>query len=189
LTDPASSPPHSTGAARVQQSADGLELYFPPLRSIEAPLALAAFGLIASIVPALAGAALLPHALADAAGRIAAVFLAGVIVPFMLFGMAFVGLAAYMLANSLTVTVNQRTITTARTLLGVTVRRDALPTAAISRIDSEIATREQSLLRSEPVYRLVAVDARGKRLVVAEALRGTAEMEAVRGMIESTIRR
>jgi hypothetical protein len=177
----------SPRTVRVTRAVRGIELYFPPLRLPQVALALGLFGLIAALVPAAAAAALWPLALADAAGMLAAVFLAAIIGPFMIFGVAFVGLAGYMLFNALTVRANAESITSTRTLCGIVVRRAQLASSAISRIQAEIPTRYQNLFDREPVYQLVAIDASGNRLVVAESLRGGSQMEAVKGLIEDAV--
>ena len=55
----------------------------------------------------------------------------------------------------------------------------------IASIDSEIASRYQSLFSSDPVYQLVARDERHhKRVIVAETLKGEALMNEVKAVID-----
>jgi hypothetical protein len=171
-------------SVRVSRTAEGLELYFPPLRMPEVALPLAVFGVIAMTLPAIAIAALLPS-LHGASGVVSAVLIGSFALPFGIFGAAFVGLAVYMLANALIVRIGGGSVTTARVFCGVVVRRQAIACADVASLDAEIASRYQSLFSREPVYQLVARDRRGKRVVVAETLKGETLMTQVKALFET----
>lgn len=180
----------SAGTVRITHKADGIELYFPPWRTPGVALALGAFGVIATALPAIAIAALLPAALADAGGLMGAVLLASFVVPFALFGVACILLAAYKVCNALLVRVDERGIATWRMLFGVTIRRGGIERNELAGIEPHIPARHQSVFGSEPIYELVAFNrGRTRRLVVAESLRGEAEMNEVKARIEEAVTR
>jgi hypothetical protein len=177
----------AANTVRITSTPEGIELYFPPLRMPEVALPLALFGFIATVLPAVAIAALLP-ALAGTTGMVSAVLMAAFVVPFGIFGAAFVLTAVYMLCNALLVRVDREAINTARLLFGTVVRRYRIARSDIASVEPEIASRYQSLFSSSPVYQLVARDAaRGMRIVVAETLRGDALMEQVKTLIENPV--
>ena len=176
--------PTAAATVRVSRAADGLELYFPPLRMPEVALPLALFGAIAMTLPAVAVAALLPS-LQGASGMVSAVLVASFALPFGVFGAAFVGLAFYMLSNAFIVRVGADSVRTARVLFGVVVRRHAIAVADVTALDAEITSRYQSLFSREPVYQLVARDRHGRRTVVAETLKGESLMKEVKALFEN----
>ena len=189
MTDTGSGAPFPAGTVRVSRTPDGIALYFPPLRMPEVALPLAAFGAIASALPGFTAAALLPAAAADTIGLLSAVLIAAFIVPFALFGVVFVVLAAYMVCNALCVRVRPSGIDTTRTICGLPVRRRHIARSELSALEPEITARHQSLFSAEPVYQLVARDAaREKRVIVAETLKGEALMERVKALIETVMR-
>ena len=174
-------------SVRITRTVNSVELYFPPMRMPEVALPLAIFGVIATVLPAVAIAALIPS-LADATGMVSAVLVASFVLPFALFGAAFVLLALYMLCNALVVRVDLHAIDTARVLFGLVIRRRRMMREDIVAIESEIASRYQSLFSSDPVYQLIARDARRRRVVVAETLKGEALMEELKALIENQTR-
>lgn len=169
---------------RLTHTPRGIELYFPPLRMPEVALPLALFGIIAIVLPTIAIAALLPSLL-GASGMMSTILMAGFVVPFGIFGVTCVALAFYMLVNALVVRVDSDTIQTVRLVLGIVVRRHRLEREGIVSLESEIASRYQSLFNSHPVYQLVARDAARTRVIVAETLTGDALMEQVKALIEN----
>ena len=171
---------------RVTRHDDGVELYFPPLRSIEAALPLAAFGAIAAAIPAVAIAALLPSLLANAGTLLGAVLIASFVLPFFAFGAVFVALALYMVANALHVRITASAIDTARILFGVVVRRHHVVRGELTALEPQIASRYQGLFGGPPSYHLVARTSGGRRIVVAETLRGEAAMERVKALVENS---
>jgi hypothetical protein len=170
---------------RITRTADGVELYFPPLRAPEVALPLAAFGVIAAAMPAVAIVALLPVAVTSAGNLLGASLLGGFVVPFVAFGSFIVALAIYMLANALHVRVSASAIDTARIVFGVVVKRRRLDRHEIVAVQPEIPSRYQSLFSSTPSYQLVARDSHARRVVVAETLRGETAMEEIKALIEN----
>jgi hypothetical protein len=170
---------------RLTRSNGVVELYFPPLRTPGVAAALGAFGLIATALTAIAIAALLPGTIAHGSGLIDAVLVAGFIVPFAFFGVAFVVLAMYMACNALLVRIDREAIATWRILFGIAIRRSRMAWSEIATIEPRIAARHQSVFSSETIYELVALnEGHTGRLVVAESLRGEALMEQVRALID-----
>jgi hypothetical protein len=150
----------------------------------EVALPLALFGVIATTLPALAIGRLLPS-LEVPSGLLSAILMASFVLPFGLFGAAFVLLAFYMLSNALIVRVDADAIVTERVLFGIVARRRTILRSDITSIDAEIASRYQSLFSSDPVYQLVARDERRhKRVIVAETLKGEALMNEVKAAID-----
>lgn len=172
----------------MQRTAGGIELYFPPWRIPHVALALAAFGVIACALALVGTAVMLESALANTAGVLGALMMVGFVAPLGVFGVIFLVLAVYMLANALLVRVEPAGIATSRRLFGLVVARRHVPREALAELEPEIASRHQSFFSVEPVYQLVARDATRKaRVVVAESLQGAALMNEVKSLIESVI--
>ena len=169
---------------RITRSGDAVELYFPPLRSTEVALPLAAFGAIAAALPSVAIAVLLPSVLASSGALLSAVLIAGFLLPFLAFGGVFVALAIYMVANALYVRIDRDRIETARGLFGVVVKRRCVERRDVERIEPQIASRYQSLFGAAPSYHLFARTRDGKRTVVGETLRGEASMARVKALLD-----
>ena len=179
---------HVAGSVQLRRTSGGIELYFPPWRMPGVAFALGVFGVIAAALPAMAIAALLPAALAGASGLMGAVLLASFAVPFALFGVACVVVAAYTVCNALLVRVDAQGVAAWRTLFGVTVWRGGVTRHDLASIEPSIPARHQSVFGSEPIYELVAVNrSRTTRLVVAESLRGEAAMNEVKTRIEEAL--
>jgi hypothetical protein len=169
---------------QVTRTADGVELYFPPLRDGEVALPLAVFGLIAAAIPGIAIVALAPGALSDAGSQLSAALIAGFVLPFFVFGAVFILLAFYMFANALLVHAGAEGIETARILFGVVIRRQRIGRGEIASVEPEIASRYQSLFSSAPIYQLVARAHDRRRIVVGETLRGESAMTRVKNLLE-----
>jgi hypothetical protein len=170
---------------RITRRGEVVELYFPPLRSPEVALPLAAFGAVAAAVPALTIAAVLPAIVGDAGNLLGAVLIAGFVLPFVAFGAVFVALAIYMLVNALYVRADAATIETARVVFGVAVKRHRVQRTGITDIEPQIASRYQSLFGAAPSYHLIARTRDGKRIVVAETLRGEETMQRVKALLDN----
>lgn len=169
----------------ITHTTDGVELYFPPLRMPEVALPLGVFGVVAALIPGVAIVALLPHALSDAGSLLSAALIAGFVLPFLLFGIVFVALAFYMVANAFHVRSCSEGIETARILFGVVIRRQRIARNDIASVEPEIASRYQSLFSADPVYRLVARARDARRVVVGETLKGESVMTRVKQLLES----
>ena len=178
--------PH--GIVRVRRTAGGIELYYPPLRDASVALQLGVFGAIAFALGAVAVAALGGGALGTSSGALTAVLVGAFVLPFAAFGAVLAAQALFMVANALRVDVDREGIVSARTLVGLTVRRRRMRKSDVSAIEPFIASRYQSLFSREPRFHLVAYDvARRTRIVVAESLVGEALMERVRASIATAL--
>ena len=170
---------------QVWRSADAVELYFPPLRSLAVAVPLALFGVVTMAIPGVAIVALLPSLIANAGSLLGAVLIASFVLPFIAFGASLVLISIYMLANALHVRVDAAGIATTRLVFGAVVRRRHIARAGIATIEAQIPTRYQSLFRAAPSYHLYARTADGKRTIVAETLSGEDVMNAVKALIEN----
>jgi hypothetical protein len=123
------------------------------------------------------------------------------IVPFIVFGVAFLGLAGYQLANSLTVVITPTHVRTVRRVLGLPLGERHVAQGEISALET-VPTRRYRWLRDEvPLYDLVVktkspggeatasgAQSRSASITVAEALRGEELMERVRTEIAAAAR-
>ena len=170
----------------LTRTADGVELYFPPLRAPGTALGLAVFGALCIAMPLAGLAALAPQA-GRSASFLALALLGGFVVPFVLCGIAFIALGAYQAASSLRVRVGRDAILTQRRLPGLTIARRHAAVTDIIAIEPQIPARFQSPFGAEPRYRLVArLSGKTTLLVVAEGLAGEAAMREVKALIEIT---
>jgi len=174
----------------VRQASQGLEFHFPLLRNRGAAAGFGAFGALSIALPVAAAAGL---RLADgpaAPGRLAMVLVGGFALPVLAFGLVFLALAVYLLANSLTVTARPDRIAAVRRLFGFTLSRRAVSCADIAAIVPLTAARFQSKFSAEPRYQLVARSRTPGQadLVIAESLPGRAAMELMAARIEAATR-
>lgn len=170
---------------RVAATAHGVELYFPPLRAPVMALALGMFGLTCLLLSLLAAAGLLTAGGGGTYGLLVIVLMAAFLAPFPVFGVVFIALAIYLLANSLTVWADAAGVRATRRLFGIAVRRRSIARAELAAIESAPAARYQSVLMAEPCFRLVARHAaqRARDVVVADALQGESVAAEVRALI------
>ena len=168
--------PLSESIVRVTPAHDGLELYFPPLRDRGAAAGFGVFGILCIALPVAAAAGLLAMEGTGAFGKLAMVLVGGFALPLFVFGVVFIALAVYLLANSLTVTLRSDRIVAARRLFGATLYRRALLYADIAAVEPLRAARFQSRFSNEPRYQLVARSRTPgvAQLVIAESLPGRA---------------
>ena len=174
----------------------GLELYFRPFRTPGATLSLALFG-VACLIPGLfAAIALAPLAVSGPSGMVAIWLMSIFVLPFVAFGVLFVGLAAYRLSNSLTVVVTAAEIRSLRRILGFPVREQRIPHADVTALDA-VARRYRWVWNARPLYSIVArtrsstgprARPHGRNVTVAESLGGEELMERVRTEIASAAR-
>lgn len=187
---------------RLTRSRQGIELYFPPLRTPGVALALALFGAACLAPGLLAAAAVAPASGSDSAGMLAFWLMSIFILPFVVFGMAFIALAVYLLANSLSVQVTESGIVSARSIFGLPLGERRVARADIAVLEAATPLRYRELRAEAPYYSLVVrtrsgmgltlreayragrLDHYRNRIVtVAEGLRGEALMERVRSEI------
>ena len=179
-----------------------MELYFPPLRTPGAALALALFGLACFVPGFFAAIAVAPLAAAGAAGMIAIWLMSIFILPFIAFGVLFVALAAYLVANSLTVTITESEIRSSRRVLGIALQERRVQRGDIAALDAVVTLRYRWPRDDIPFYSLVArtrsgagltmpdayrtgrlAQFRNRNVTVAESLRGEELMQQIRGEI------
>ena len=173
---------------RLRRSSAGITLYYPLFRCPDVAVPLALFGALAFALPALGAAALLPSALASAAGVMIAVLVGVFIAPFALFGAVLVLQAFYMLSHALRVEAGPHGVTSTVLVLGVPLPRKHLAPPDVAAIVPRILTRHQSLFSPQPIYHLVACDAgRTRCITVAASLRGEALMMQVKTAIEAAL--
>lgn len=177
------------GVVCISRGSDGIELHFPVLRAPGVALALGAFGAVSSALSMLAMFGVIPAGGSDARSLLVVALVGAFIAPFLAFGLAFVALAFYMLANSLTVTVTKGCITTVRRVFGLPVSRRAMSCGEVAAIEPRVSAKYQNLFSAEPSYQLLARgrSEAGTRFVVAEDLRGEASMSRLRNLIEGAV--
>jgi len=164
---------------RITQLPEALELYFPPLRNVGAAVGFGAFGIVSIALPVAAAAGV---GITDAPGIsswLALILIASFALPILVFGFVFIGLACYLVANSLTVRAGPDRILTTRRLFGLVVSGRAVPCAEISALEAQRPRQFQSQFSPEARYRLIARHRDPKRgsVVVAESLPGVAATE------------
>ncbi len=164
---------------RITQLPEALELYFPPLRNVGAAVGFGAFGIVSIALPVAAAAGV---GVTDAPGIsswLALILIASFALPILVFGFVFIGLACYLVANSLTVRAAPDRILTTRRLFGLVVSGRAVPCTEISALEAQRPRQFQSQFSPEARYRLIARHRDPKRgsVVVAESLPGVAATE------------
>ena len=192
---------------RLTRSSQGIQLYFPPLRNRVAALMLGLFG-ISCLIPGLfAALALAPLAASGPAGVLSIVLMSTFILPFITFGLVFVTLAVYQVANSLTVTVTVPEIRSLRRVFGMALRERRVASADIAAFDAISVLRHRRPREDASYYSLVVTIRcgeglttpeadwtrllarfRGRKITVAESLCGEALMEQLRAEIVKAAR-
>lgn len=189
-------------AVRLTRSHHGLELYFPPLRNPGAALMLALFGVSCFIPGFFATIAVAPLSEYGPGGMIAIWLMSIFILPFIAFGLSFVALAVYQVANSLTVIVTDAEIRSQRRIFGIALRERRMLTADITALDALTSMRYRWPREEISYYNLVAktksgagltlmeayrtgrlAQLRSRKVTVAESLRGEALMEQMKAEI------
>ena len=180
-------PRRENAALQRTRTSDGVEFLFPPRRDAGTALALGVFGLLCIVLPLAAVYALVPPGVPVPYGLLVLALIGGLIAPFMLCGIAFVCLGIYMVANSLWVAANSTCLLAVRRLFGFAVSRRELQCSEIAAIEADVPARFQNAFSTETNYRLIAraKAGRGGNVVVAESLRGSAQMEQIKRELES----
>ena len=117
---------------------------------------MAVFGVLCTILPLAALDALVPPGAPLPYGLLVLALIGGIVAPFMLCGMLFVGLAFYMVANSLRVSANATRVIAFRRAFGLPVSRRELACSGVKEIEAEIPSRFQNAFGAGASYRLVA---------------------------------
>lgn len=170
---------------RVSSRPNGIELYFPPLRTPMIAAALGLFGVVCIVLPLLAVFSLLAAGGSAAHGLLALVLTSSFVAPFPVFGAVFIALAVYLVANSLTVSISPAVIRSERRIFGISLRRREIKCADIAAIEGRTAAKYQTLFGAGTQFRLIARHVTHSRydVVVAENLAGETMMEQVHGLI------
>ncbi|HKA43408.1 MAG TPA: hypothetical protein VKF40_15620 [Burkholderiales bacterium] len=192
-------PPLPAHTVRLTRLPEGIELYFPPLRTPGAALALALFGAACFIPGFFAAVAVAPLAETGASGVMAIWLMGPFIVPFIAFGVLFSALSVYLVANSLTVVITSLEIRSLRRVFGFALSERRILGADVAALDVVAVLRYRWLRNDTPFYNLVVrsrngagltmsqayrtrrlAQFRNRRVTVAESLRGEAMMEQVK---------
>jgi hypothetical protein len=187
------------GTVRLTRSLQGIELYFPPLRDPAAALMLALFGISCFIPGLFAAVAVAPLAESGPAGMLSIMLMSIFILPFIAFGLLFVMLAVYQVANSLTVRVTEAEIRSQRRVFGMALRERRVTHADIAALNAVAVLRHRKPRENVSYYSLVVrtgsgagltmpeahrtgrlAQFRNRKVTVAESLRGEALMEQVK---------
>ena len=191
-----------TENVRLTRSYHGIEFYHPPLRAPAAAGALALFGVAGFIPGCFAAMAVAPLSESGAAGMLGIWLMSIFILPFVAFGVLFVAMAVYLVANSLTVSVTASEIRSLRRVFGIALRERRVARDDITALDAVAALRNRWPGVDTVYYSLVArtrsgagltmkeayrtgrlAQFRNRNITVAESLRGEALMEQVKAEI------
>jgi hypothetical protein len=174
----------TVGAIHITPRADGVALYFPPLRAAGSALMLALFGGACSVI-GLAAISGLARSGETAATSLLALAFAGVFaLPLFALGQLFIAIAVWTAANSLQVEVSSTGLSTVRRWFGYTVARCEIPHDEIAAIESRLAAKYVGAFGGTRYYRLIArAQNSGRPLLIADSLRGPAMTEEIRQLI------
>ena len=152
-------------------------------RAVIPAVCLAAFGLLCAALASI-GAATLIAGYRHTGELIAMVMVGGLAMPFIAFGVGFIGVALYMVANSLDTTIDARGIRTVRRIFGMVTSRRHSPLEHVSALESRIPARHQNPFGGVPAYTLVArlADDRGT-ITLVEDIPGEDAMQTLRARI------
>ncbi len=142
----------------LEQIPGGVELYFRPLRNSSTKLTLIIFGII------FGGSGLFILNLGDAPVFFSAMFLVG--------GSFCAGLGIYGLGNSLRVRLDQQELRYQRRLFGFIVKHLQIPRQDVLHVQLAESYSSQTGNKHEKVFAINAVLKSGKKIHVAESLRG-----------------
>ena len=175
---------HTVGAVHITQRADGIALYFPPLRAAGSALTLALFGGACSVI-GLAAVAGLARSGETAATSMLALAFAGVFaLPLLLLGQLFIVIAVWTAANSLQVELSGAGLRVARKCFGCTLARREVARGDIIAVESRLAARYVGAFGAARYYRLFARARNLARpLLIADSLRGPGMTEEIRQLV------
>jgi hypothetical protein len=175
---------YTIGAIHVTPRADGLALYFPPLRATASALMLALFGGACSVIGLAAISGLARSGETAAASMLALAFAGVFALPLLVLGQLFIAIAIWTAANSLHVDVSSGGVRLVRRWFGYAISRRAVPRDAITAIESRFAARFIGAFGGTRYFCLVArVSNAGKPLLIADSLKGAAMTETIRQLV------
>ena len=182
-------PPDSAiaiGAIQIATRGPVVEMAFPPLRAAASALMLAAFG---TACPVIGTTAILGLSGSDGstAGSLLALAFAGVFaLPLTGLGVAFIGVAVWTAANSLTVEVSHAGVRTQRRCCGVPVLHRWIPRSDLVALDARLAAKYVGVFGSTRYYCLYA-RSRGRATLIADSLQGPDVANHVRNMMTNQL--
>ena len=182
MTDSAT---RSIGAIQVTPRADGIGLYFPPMRMAGSALMLALFGIACTVI-GMASILGLTHSGESASASMLAFAFAGVFaLPLVALGQLFIAIALWSAANSLEVEAGRAGLLAVRCWFGWRVARRVLPREDIAAIDSRLAARYLGAFGNSRYYRLVARTRTPNlpSMLVADSLRGPDMTDEIRRLL------
>lgn len=143
---------------KLQQIPGGVELYFHPLRNLSTKLALLLFGII------FGGSGFAMLEFSDAP-----IFLSSI---FLIVGGLCIGVGVYSLSNSLRVRLGPQYLHYQRRLFGVVVKQLQVSRQEILRLELAESYSAQTGSKYEKIYAVKALLTSGKKINIAESLRG-----------------
>ena len=174
----------TVGAIHVTLRADGVTLYFPPLRATASALLLALFGGACSVIGLAAISGLARSGETAAASMLALAFAGVFALPLFALGQLFIAVAVWTAANSLNTDVSGAGLRTVRRWFGYAITRRDMPRDEITAIESRHAARFIGAFGGAPYYRLVARTRNSSRaLLIADSLRGADMTEEIRQLV------
>ena len=174
--------PRWLGAMQVKVHGRSVELYFPPLRAAGSALMLALFGAACGFIGGAAISGLVNSGDSAATSSLALAFAGVFALPLAGLGVLFIAIAAWGVANSLTVQVSPAGVRTERRCLGFSVARRAMPRDDISALDVHLAAKYVGVFGTARYYRMIARN-RNQTLLVADTLKGPDTAENVRKLM------
>jgi hypothetical protein len=174
----------TVGAIHITPRADGVALYFPPLRATASALMLALFGGACSVIGLAAISGLARSGETAAASMLALAFAGVFALPLFALGQLFIAIAVWTATNSLHVDVSRSGVRMVRRWFGYAVMRRGVARDEIAAIESRLAARYVGAFGATRYFRLVALARTpGQTLLIADSLRGPAMTEEIRRLV------
>ena len=174
----------------VAPHADGVALYFPPLRAAAAAAMLALFGLACSLIGLASMGGLASSGSEESASLLALAFAGVFALPLFALGQLFIAIALWAAFNSLLVDVSAQGIRTERRFLGYPLARRAMESEKISAVESRFAAKYLGIFGQGRPYRLLATSSgQPAPLLIGDALHGPAVTETLRQLVIEQLNR
>lgn len=151
-------------------------------RALVPAACLALFGLICAGL-ATVGAITLVASYEHTGQFIAGVVVGGLALPFIAFGIGFLFVALYMVANSLDTTIDARGVFTVRRVFGMVTRRRHAPIDAVTVLEARIPARHQNPFGGLPAYTIVVRLADRTTITLVEDIPGEDAAQTLRARI------